>query len=51
MAEEIVIDDECEFCFMHNSDTGLCCLTNIEDMPYNCPRRKDLSGSFFDYSD
>ena len=42
MAEGIIIDDECEFCFMHNGDTVLCCATDIGDMPYNCPRRNNL---------
>ncbi len=46
MAEEIVIDDEvddvCELCFMYHNDADLCCVTDIEDMPSNCPRRNDL---------
>jgi hypothetical protein len=56
MASEILIDtddgeSECDFCFAHHSNADLCCVTDIEDMPYNCPRKKDLSGSFFDCSD
>lgn len=42
MSEEIIIDDECEFCFCHDGDTGSCCAVKIEDMPYNCPRKNDL---------
>ncbi len=42
MTEGIIIDDECEFCFMHDGDAGLCCAVKIEDMPSNCPRRNDF---------
>ncbi len=36
------MNEECEFCFYYNGDIDTCCLTDKENMPYNCPCKNDL---------